>query len=28
MMARTMSRARGKKIRTPFGKITARKEVK
>jgi len=28
MMARTMSRAKGKKIRTPFGKITARSEVR
>jgi len=28
MGARTMSRARGKKINTPFGKITARREVR
>jgi len=27
-MARTMSRAKGKKMKTPFGKITLRSEVK
>jgi len=27
-MARTMSRAKGKRMKTPFGKITLRNEVK
>jgi len=26
-MARTMSRAKGRKMKTPFGKITLRREV-